>query len=96
LRIADIPSSGKLSDWLLGDIRVVPVHDPSVGQTFKAVIDSHGVKKILKAAGLTEKDYTDKKIIRFLEDLSKAFNTPLKDGKISKNTALFLGTMILS
>lgn len=95
MRIADIPASRKLSDWLLRDIRVVPVHDPSVGQKSKAVIDSQVVKKILKAAGLKEKDYTDKKITRFLEGLSKAFNTPLNNGKISKNTVLFLGAMIL-
>jgi len=94
LRIAEIPASQKLSDWLLGDIRVVPVHDPSVEQKSKAVIDSEGVKKILGAAGLREKDYTDKNIARFLEGLSKAFNTPLSDGKISKNAALFLGAMI--
>ena len=90
LRISDIPSSRKLSDWLLGDIRVVPVYDPSVGKTSEAVIDGQGVKKTLKAAGLEEEDYTAKKITCFLEGLSKAFNTPFSDGKIGKGTALFL------
>jgi len=54
------------------------------------------VKKILEAAGLGDKNHTDKNITPFLEGLSKAFNTPLNDGKISKNAALFHGAMILS
>jgi len=74
----------------------VSVHDTSAEQKSKAVIDSQGVKKILEAAGLREKDYIDKSITRFLEGLSKAFKTPLNDGKISKKAALFLGAMILS
>ena len=95
LRIADIPASRRLSNWLLGDINVVQVFDPSVNQPCKAVIDHKGVGKILKASGLPGKDCTDKKIDIFLEGFSKAFGVQLDDGKLSKNAALFLGAMIL-
>ena len=96
LRIADIPASRKLSNWLLGDINVVQVFDPTVSQPCEAVIDHEGVKKILEASGLPGKDCTDKKIGSFLENLSKAFNVQLSNGKLGKNAALFLGAMILS
>jgi len=96
LRIADIPASRKLSNWLLGDFKVVKAYDPSVHQSTEAVIDHEGVKKVLKASGLQGKYRTEQKITSFLESLSKSFGERLSNGKIRKNAALFLGAMILS
>jgi hypothetical protein len=96
LHIADIPASRKLSNWLLGDFKVVQTYDPSVNQPSKAVIDCEGVRKVLTASGLQGKPCTEQKITSFLEGLLKAFGGWLSNGKTCKNRVLFIGAMVLS